>query len=67
MKGRNSSYQVRQILGLYCHLIALGLGQNSVKGLRVSTNVKASKSEKVWGKLQSKIFSKNNNSQNIWD
>ena len=47
-KDRKSSYQVRQILGLFCCLIALILGWNSVKGLRVIKNVKGIKFERVW-------------------
>ena len=36
-----------------CHLIALILGYNSVKSLRVTKNDKAIKSEVIWGKLES--------------
>ena len=45
MKDRENSYQVRHILGLFCQLIALILGQNSVKGLKVTKNVKEIKFE----------------------
>ena len=65
-KDRESSYHVRIILGLFCHSIALILGLNSVKDLRVTTkNVKEIKFEGVWGDLQSKKGSRDNNSQNI--
>ena len=50
-----SSYQVRQILGLDCHVITLILGQNSVKGLRVTKKAKDIKFEGLWGELESKI------------
>ena len=53
-KDRESSYQVRIILEHFCHLIALILGLNSVKGLRVTKNVREIKFEGVWGKLESK-------------
>ena len=36
MGGSVGGYRVRQVLGLFCHLIALILGENSVKGLGVS-------------------------------
>ena len=65
-KDRESSYHVRIILGLFCHSIALILGLNSVKDLRVTTkNVKEIKCEGVWGELESKKGSRDNNSQNI--
>ena len=65
-KDRESSYHVRIILGLFCHSIALILGLNSVKALRVTTkNVKEIKFEGVWGELESKKVSRDNNSQNI--
>ena len=65
-KDRESSYHVRIILGLFCHSIALILGLNSVKDLRVTTkNVKEIKFEGVWGELESKKGSTDNNSQNI--
>ena len=65
-KDRESSYHVRIILGLFCHSIALILGLNSVKDLRVTTKiVKEIKFEGVWGDLQSKKGSRDNNSQNI--
>ena len=52
-KDRNSIYQVRRILGLFCHLTALILDGNSVKGLRVTKNVNEIKFEGIWGKLES--------------
>ena len=65
-KDRESSYHVRIILGLFCHSIALILRLNSVKDLRVTTkNVKEIKFEGVWGELESKKGSRDNNSQNI--
>ena len=54
MKRSESSYQVRQILGIFRDLIALILGYNSVKGFRVSKNVKEIKFEGVWCDLESK-------------
>ena len=47
-KDRESSYHVRIILGLFCHSIALILGLNSVKDLRVTKNAKEIKFEGVW-------------------
>ena len=64
-KDRESSYHVRIILELFCHSIALILGLNSVKDLRVTKNVKETKLEGVWGELESKKVSRDNNSQNI--
>ena len=55
-KDRESSYHVRIILGLFCHSIALILGLNSVKDLRVTKNTKEIKFEGVWGELESKKF-----------
>ena len=46
-------------------LIALILGLNSAKDLRVTKNIKEIKFEGVWGELQSKKDSRDNNSQNI--
>ena len=56
-KDRESSYHVRIILGPFCHSIALILGLNSVKDLRVTKNVKEIKFEGVWGELESKKVS----------
>ena len=64
-KDRESSYHVRIIYGLFCHSIALNLGLNSVKDLRVTKNVKGIKFEGVWGELESKKISRENKSQNI--
>ena len=38
----------------FCYLIALVLGQNSVKGFRVTENVEEIKVEGVWNELESK-------------
>ena len=54
-KDRNSSYQVRQILALFYNLVALILGWNYVKGLRVTKIVKQIKFERVWGELAAKL------------
>ena len=64
-KGRESSYHVTIILGLFCHSIALILGLNSVKDLTVTKNVKDLKFEGVGGELESKKVSRDNNWQNI--
>ena len=64
-KDRESSYHVTIIVGLFCHSIALILGWNSVEDLRVTKNVKEIKVEGVWGELQSKKVSRDNDSQNI--
>ena len=62
---KRSGKQVRIILGLFCHSVALILGLNSLKDLRVTKNVKEIKFEGVWGELESKKVSRDNNSQNI--
>ena len=62
---RESSYHVRIILGAFCHSIALILGLNSVKDLRVTKNVKEIQFKAIWGELESKKVSRENNSQNI--
>ena len=64
-KDGESSYQVRIILGLFCHSIALILGLNSVKDFRVAKMVKEIKFEGVLGELDSRKVSRDNNSQNI--
>ena len=64
-KDRESSYHVRIILVLFCHSIALILGLKSVKDLRFTKNVKEIKFEGVWGDLESKKISRDNNSSNI--
>ena len=56
---------MRIILGFFCHSITLILGLKSGKDLRVTKNVKEIKFEGVWGQLESKKVSKDNNSQNI--
>ena len=66
-KDGESSYQVRIILGLFCHSIALILGLNSVKDFRVAKMVKEIKFEGVLGELDSRKVSRDNNSQNILD
>ena len=47
----------------FCNLIALLLGQNCVKGLRVTTIVKEIKCKGVWAELEA--VSRENHSQNI--
>ena len=64
-KDRESSYQVRRILGLFFHSIALILALNSVKDLRVTKNDKEINFEGVLGELESKKVSRDNNWQNI--
>ena len=64
-KDGEISYQVRIILGFFCHSIALILGLNSVKDFRVVKNVKEIKFEGVLGELDSRKVSRDNNSQNI--
>ena len=51
-KDRESSYRVRQILTLFCILVALILGWNCVKDIRVTRVVKQTKFEEVWGRLE---------------
>ena len=63
-KDRESSYDVRIILGLFCHSIALISGLKSVKDLRVTKNVKEIKFGAVWDDLESKKVSRDKNSQN---
>ena len=53
-KDQKSSYQVKQILANFYNLIALILGQNSVKGHTVTNIVKNFKFERVWGELEPK-------------
>ena len=64
-KDPESSYHVRIILGHFCDSISLILSLNSVKDLRVTKNVKEIKFEGVWGDLDSKKISRDNNWQNI--
>ena len=53
-KDREKSYHVTIIWGLFCHSIALILGLNSLKDLRVTKNVKEIKFGGVSGELESK-------------
>ena len=53
-KDQESSTWVRQILALFCILLALILDWNCVKGLRVIKIVKQIKFEGIWGKLEAK-------------
>ena len=39
-------------LGYFCHLIAVVVGLNCVKGLKVTKNVKEVKIKYGWGKLE---------------
>ena len=64
-KDLESSYHVTIILGIFCQSIALILGLNSVKDLRVTKNVQEIKFGGVWGELESKKVSRDNDSQNI--
>ena len=64
-KDRESSYHVRIILGLFWNSFAWILGLNSVKDLRVTKNVEEIKFGGVWGELEWKKVSRDNNSQNI--
>ena len=66
-KDQKSLCRVRQILGLFCISLALILGWNCVKGLRLTKNVKQIKFEGVWGRLESKNCCRQNHSQNTWD
>ena len=52
-KDRKSSYQVREILALFCNLIALILSWNSVKTLRNTKILEEIKFEGLWGELGS--------------
>ena len=51
-KNWKSSYKVRQIFTLSWYLIALILGQNCVKGFRVTNIVKEIKLERAWRELE---------------
>ena len=55
-----------KIFALFCILIALTLGWNSVRGLRVTKIVNEIKFEGVWSMIESKTVSRHNHSQNIW-
>ena len=65
MKRSGKQLPLKIILGVFFHSIALILGLNSVKDLRVAKNVKEIKFEGVWGELELKKVSRDNNSQNI--
>ena len=53
-KDHKSTYQVREDFSVFCNLIALTLGENSVKSLTVTKHVREFKFEEVWDKLGSK-------------
>ena len=53
-KACSSSYQLKQILAVFCDLIPLILGQSSVEVFVVTDIVKGNKFEGVWDKLESK-------------
>ena len=53
-KDQESSYWVRQFLALFCIVVALTLGWNCVKGLRVTKIVKQIKFKGVRGQVRSK-------------
>ena len=55
-KDRESSYQVRQNLALFCKLVALTLSWNCVKGIIVTKTLKKFKFEVAWSKLEAKPF-----------
>ena len=61
-KHRESSYQVRHILGRFWNLIALILGLNYVKGIRVTKIFREISFQGVLGKLQEKIVYGGNHS-----
>ena len=63
-KDGESSYQVKIILWLFCHSLALILGLNIVKDFRVTKNFKDINFEGVRGELESRKVSTDNNSQN---
>ena len=53
-KLRKSSYEVTQLLAVFCYLIALILGENSVKGFPVTKIFKEIMFGEVWDELESK-------------
>ena len=53
-KDRKTSSKVKQILAPFCKLVALILGQNYIKVLRVSKCVKQIIFERVWWRVWSK-------------
>ena len=54
MKDQESSYQVRQILGTFWHLIAPILVLNGIKGFWVAWNAKKITFVWIWDELESK-------------
>ena len=50
---------------LFCNLIALTLGSNSVESLRLTKTVKEIKFKGVWDELGSRKVSRDNQLQNI--
>ena len=55
-KDRKSTYQVKQILPLFCNLIALILGQNYVKGHRVTKIFKQIMFEGAWVEIEAENY-----------
>ena len=53
-KIHNKNYQIRQILATFSNLIALILGWDSGKGIRVTKIVEENKFKEVWCELESK-------------
>lgn len=53
-KIRESSYQVRETLALICNLVALVLGENYEKDLKLMKIVKPINFKTDWGKLEAK-------------
>ena len=67
MKRSEKQLWTKAIFKNFFLLIALILGSNSLKGLRVTKTFKEINFEGVWGELEAKKFSLDKNSQNIWD
>ena len=57
-KDQQNSFQVRQILALFCNFVALILHWKCLKGLRVTEIVKEINFEGVWGKVAKICFQK---------
>ena len=53
-KDRKTSFQVQQVSAPFCKVVALILGQNCLKGLRVTKIMKQVKFEGVWGQSEAK-------------
>ena len=51
-KDRKSSYEVIQVLALFCNLVTLVAGWNCVKGLKVTKIGKYTKFKGAWSKLE---------------